>query len=311
MSHMNECPHCGAEMKPIRTPMDSSWGGEIHHICFNDECVYFIKSWDSLENQGVQKTGYRCRVDPRGYCGPAPVWSPEALKDLVLTHIDGPEATRDHFSPEIWRGKTKARIGDFYEAPRFVDHLDSLALSTVESLYARLIPENAKVLDLMAGPDSHLGKARRLSEVIGLGLNKEELEANPALTDHVMSDVNTDPELPFEDNTFDVVVNTVSVDYMTQPIEVFREVARVLKPSGLFIVVFSNRMFPPKAVNIWKNKTERQRVDLVRRYFSISQEFIIDGYVESAGKPRPKDDKYYHLGIPSDPIYAVWGRVMK
>jgi hypothetical protein len=73
-------------------------------------------------------------------------------------------------------------------------------------------------------------------------------------------------------------------------------------------VVFSNRMFPPKAVNVWKRSTAKQRVELVRRYFTLSGRLRIQGYHESMGKPRPKDDKYYGHGIPSDPIYAVWGK---
>lgn len=77
------CPHCGAQMDPIETPLESSWGGEIHYVCFNDECSYYVKSWQVLENQGVEQTGYRCRMDPRGACGPIAVWSPTALKDCI------------------------------------------------------------------------------------------------------------------------------------------------------------------------------------------------------------------------------------
>ena len=78
-----KCPHCGAEMDPIETPAESSWGGETHYVCFNDECCYFTNSWDSLLNQGVDKTGYRCRMDARGACGPMAVWSSEALKNRI------------------------------------------------------------------------------------------------------------------------------------------------------------------------------------------------------------------------------------
>ncbi|MDR3603664.1 MAG: ogr/Delta-like zinc finger family protein [Syntrophaceae bacterium] len=78
-----KCPHCGAEMDPINTPDVSSWGGEVHHVCFNDECSYYKKSWEVLDNQGVERTGYRCRIDPRGASGPLAVWSADALKDLI------------------------------------------------------------------------------------------------------------------------------------------------------------------------------------------------------------------------------------
>ncbi len=196
----------------------------------------------------------------------------------------------------------------FYRKARFVNHLDSLALSTVEDLYARLIPKGSRILDLMASHDSHLRSDIEPSAVVGLGLNQEELDANPVLTETVVHDLNADPHLPFEDNEFDVVINTVSIDYVVHPVELFREVHRILKPKGLFIVVFSNRMFPPKAVYIWKTLTESQRCDLVKRYFQLAGGFFVEGSLESKGKPRPKDDKYYSYGIPSDPIYALWAR---
>jgi hypothetical protein len=76
------CPYCGEKMDPIRTPELSSWGGEIHYVCFNDECTYYKNSWQVLDGQGIERTGYRCRVDPRGVYGPMAVWSSDALKNL-------------------------------------------------------------------------------------------------------------------------------------------------------------------------------------------------------------------------------------
>ncbi len=196
----------------------------------------------------------------------------------------------------------------FYNKARLINHLDSLALSTVEDLYAKLIPKGAQILDLMASHDSHLRTEIQPSGVVGLGLNEEELWANPVLTDRVIHDLNSEPRLPFTDGQFDVVINTVSVDYIVHPIEIFKEVLRILKPKGLFIVVFSNRMFPTKAVYIWKSLSESQRMDLVKAYFRLAGGFYVEGVLESKGKPRPADDKYYSYGIPSDPIYAIWAR---
>jgi SAM-dependent methyltransferase len=311
MNGHDACPHCGVEMSPIKTPPDSSWGGEVHRVCFNDDCCYFVESWDSFGRQGIEKTGYRCRMDPRGTCGPAPVWSKDALKDQVLPTDVEEESSLYHFDKADLARDDETPDSEFYSKPRFVDHLDTKALSTVEHLYGRLIQEEASILDLMTGPDSHLEKVRNPKHVVGLGLNEEELGVNALLSERIMHDLNADPRVPLADDTFDAVINTVSVDYLTRPLEVFRDVARVLKAGGIFVVVFSNRMFPPKAVNIWKNATERQRVDLVRRYFTLSGKLRIEGYFESVGKPRPKDDKYYDLGIPSDPIFAVWGKALK
>jgi len=195
----------------------------------------------------------------------------------------------------------------FYSVDRFVAHLDSLAMATVEKIIAELIIEdNPVILDLMAGWDSHIPKALHPSRVVGLGLNKNELTENKAMSEIVIHDLNKDPHLPFPDSTFDAVINTLSVDYMTRPFEVFREVGRILKPGGLFLVIFSNRMFPQKAVKVWKESSEEERVLLVEDFFRESGAFEKTTVFASKGKPRPKDDKYADLGIPSDPIYAVY-----
>jgi len=196
---------------------------------------------------------------------------------------------------------------EFYAKDRLVEHLDARALSTVERIIGRLVLEEAPViLDLMAGWDSHLPPELNPAEVVGLGLNPNELSENPVLTRTVIHDLNRDQNLPFPDETFDVVINTVSVDYLTRPVEVFREVGRVLKPGGLFLVIFSNRMFPQKAVKVWREAGEEERVLLVEDFFRDSGIFEKPKVFVSKGQPRPQDDKYAGLGLPSDPVYAVY-----
>jgi SAM-dependent methyltransferase len=197
--------------------------------------------------------------------------------------------------------------GIFYATDRFVSHIDSLALSTVEDLIGSLVVEqNPVILDLMAGWDSHIPGPLRTSKVVGLGLNSNELAKNRTLSQRVLHDLNRNPTLPFEDQTFDAVINTVSVDYMTKPLEVFREVARILRPGGLFLVIFSNRMFEQKAVKIWRDSTEAERPLLVEELFERSGHFEATKSFVSKGRPRPKDDKYSGLGLASDPVYAVY-----
>jgi SAM-dependent methyltransferase len=195
----------------------------------------------------------------------------------------------------------------FYATDRFVNHLDSLALHTVESVIGQLVIEETPViLDLMAGWDSHIPKKIRPSKVVGLGLNNRELARNEMFSEIVLHDLNKTPQMPFPDNTFEIVLNTVSVDYMTKPIQVFQEVGRVLKPGGLFLVIFSNRMFIQKAVNVWLESSEDERVLLVEEFFEQAGLFEKGSVFVSRNKPRPKDDKYAHLDIPSDPVYAVY-----
>jgi SAM-dependent methyltransferase len=158
----------------------------------------------------------------------------------------------------------------------------------------------------MAGWKSHIPDRLVPSKVVGLGLNENELRRNEALSERLIHDLNRDPHLPFPAETFDAVINTVSVDYMTTPVEVFSEVARILNADGLFLVIFSNRMFPQKAVRIWKESSEEDRVQLVQGCFQQSGAFGQTSVIVSRGKPRPKEDKYAFLGIPSDPVYAVY-----
>src|SRR5262249_24923970 len=135
----------------------------------------------------------------------------------------------------------------FYAEPRMVAHLDEWAIAETIEYYRVLLaplPPSARVLDLMSSRFSHLPDDVPLGEVVGLGLNGEELAENRQLTRWVVHDLNRDPQLPFEDASFHAVANTVSVQYLTQPLAVFREVARVMQPRAPFAVVFSDRLFP-------------------------------------------------------------------
>ena len=195
----------------------------------------------------------------------------------------------------------------FYKKDRFVNHIDKVAMDTVERLIGELVIEKEPVvLDLMAGWDSHIPDTLKASEVVGLGLNENELRENKNLSRYILHDLNTDSKLPFDDNYFDVVVNSLSVDYMTKPLEIFQEAGRVLKPGGLFLVIFSNRMFPAKAVKVWKDSSESERVILVEEFFQGSGTFEKPVKFISKGKDRPKDDKYYELCQLSDPVYALY-----
>jgi hypothetical protein len=195
----------------------------------------------------------------------------------------------------------------FYSSDRFVSHLDELALDSVKQIISSLLIEKDPVmLDLMASWDSHIPDHVKPSRFVGLGLNANELRRNEALTEFVLHDLNHQPRLPFYDETFDVVLNTVSVDYMTRPFEIFQEVGRILRPGGLFLVIFSNRYFPPKVVRIWRQSSEQERVLLVEDYFKAVGCFEPTQLWVSQGKPRPDRDRYAGMGLPSDPVYALF-----
>lgn len=196
----------------------------------------------------------------------------------------------------------------FYEQPRLVGHLDSQAGANVAALYGDLIPPDSRVLDLMSSYQSHLPPRLEPAEVVGLGLNQAEMEANPQVDRALVHDLNQESGLPFEDESFDAVICTASVEYLTQPREVFLEAARVLRPGGVLAVVFSNRFFPPKAVHIWKDLHDFEKLGLVLDYFMESGAFKELGTLSKRGWPRPEDDRHYGEYPSSDPIYVAWGR---
>lgn len=159
---------------------------------------------------------------------------------------------------------------DFYLPPRLVTHIDDQAIAALRSFYGETIPTGASVLDLMSSWVSHLPDDLSLAEVIGHGMNEEELKANPRLTRWFIQDLNRDTTLPLGDDSLDAALCCVSVQYLRKPVEVFAEVRRTLRPGSPFIVTYSNRCFPTKAVAIWRSLDFRNHASLIHLYFSGS-----------------------------------------
>jgi SAM-dependent methyltransferase len=195
------------------------------------------------------------------------------------------------FPPEFFDRMDPTPDSQFYRPPRLVTHIDDRAIAAVGALYADLAVDG-EVLDLMTSWVSHFRYPPR--RLVGLGMNAAELQANPMLAQYVVHDLNTDPVLPFANESFDDVTCCVSVDYLIHPVTVFREVARVLRRGGRLIITFSNRCFPTKAIQGWLDTDDEQHVQIVATYFSASSAF---GPVRAELRTPPG------LG---DPLYAVW-----
>ena len=185
----------------------------------------------------------------------------------------------------------------FYSTPRLVKHIDDNACETLTRFYRNYLKSGSAVLDLMSSRVSHLPEDIQYSRVSAQGMNKEELEANPQVNDYVLQNLNENQELAYEDETFDLCTIAVSVQYLTSPIKVFEEIARVLKPNGVCCVSFSNRMFPTKAILAWRMGSNEDHCNLVSHYFKKTEKFAdvqVDVLVEENG--------YY------DPLFAVIGK---
>jgi FKBP-type peptidyl-prolyl cis-trans isomerase 2 len=194
----------------------------------------------------------------------------------------------------------------FYGVPRMVQHLDSIARQTIIRQYAKLIAPGARVLDLMGSWDSHLPSDIDLKTLTVLGMNLEELDANDRATETLFQDLNQNHNLPFEDDSFESIVCTASIEYLTDPLAVFAEIQRLLVPSGVFALAFSNRWFPPKAIKIWTELHEFERLGMVLEMFHRTSGFANINTLTRQGELRPEDDPHPEYSL-SDPVYMAWG----
>jgi SAM-dependent methyltransferase len=196
------------------------------------------------------------------------------------------------FPPEFFDREDENEYRQFYAEPHFLELIDAAGRTTLTNLLQELLPEHAVILDLMASQRSHLPPELSCT-VYGLGLNADEMVANPRLSDHTLQDINRDPALPFPDEMFDAVLCTASAEYLLHPVELFAEVNRVLRPDGVFVVTFSDHVIVQKVVQGWMELTEAQRVALIAAYFQLSE-----GWGQPATRVKALPD--------SDPVFMVW-----
>ena len=202
----------------------------------------------------------------------------------------------DVFPPGFFTRQDDVDDAAFYAFDRFVTHIDDEAIATVGALYDEL-ELTGDVLDICSSWVSHFNtKPERL---VVTGMNAAELAANPKADEWFVLDQNAAPGLPFDDASFDAVTCCVSVDYLTRPLEVFAEVARVLRPGGVFVCTVSNRCFPTKAIRGWLSTDDRGRCAIVATYFDLTDSF--DEIVVEHRNP----------GAGGDPLYAVWAQALR
>jgi SAM-dependent methyltransferase len=191
----------------------------------------------------------------------------------------------------------------FYDAPRFVTHVDDGFIQRLTDLYRDRLTPGSRIFDMMSSWVSHLPDDLALDWVEGHGMNAEELAKNRRLDHYFVQNLNEIPRLPLADQSFDAVLNTVSVQYLQQPEAVFGEIYRILKPGGLAIISFSNRMFYQKAIAAWRDGSESNRVSLVKGYFKSVPGFSTPEVItHTPSLPAILQ----MLGMPGgDPFYAI------
>jgi SAM-dependent methyltransferase len=209
------------------------------------------------------------------------------------------ELMTDDLLPELPAGAfNKQDAGDdraFYAPSRLVTHIDAGAIAALTGFYRAALPNGGRVLDLMSSWISHLPDDIEYTQIVGHGMNPDELATNPRLNRWFVQDLNREPMLPLDEGTFDAALCCVGAQYLQRPVAVFAEVRRVLVAGAPFVVSFSNRCFPTKAVAIWRALDTNGHAALVRLYLQragfaeVSIEVLADGSA-------------------SDPLIAVIGR---
>lgn len=187
------------------------------------------------------------------------------MNDGSRLHNDNGLYPRESFSRE-----DESDDNIFYSVPRLLVHLDQSGIAAVKGYLGSVLPQDGVILDLMSSWRSHLPEGFSKRRLVGLGMNDVEMGENYQLDEWHVHDLNLNPTLPFRNDSFDAAVVTVSVQYLATPVEVFSDVYRVLRMGASFHVIYSNRMFPTKAVSLWRSLDGHGRACLVMSYFSNS-----------------------------------------
>lgn len=207
------------------------------------------------------------------------------------------EQPTEKFPAKFFRREDESSDPEFYVVPRLVVHIDDGAVAAVSAYLGSVLPADGAVLDLMSAWRSHLPESYVPGEMVGLGMNEVELRENPQLDERIVHDLNANPTLPLDSDRFAAAMVVVSIQYMTRPIETFREVCRVLKTGGTFHVIFSDRLFPTKAVAVWQALPEaKRRGELIAAYFAEAGGWSVPEFVDRS----PERDGRY-----ADPLYIV------
>eukprot|EP00747_Dinoflagellata_sp_TGD_P166998 gnl/TRDRNA2_/TRDRNA2_190663_c0_seq1.p1 gnl/TRDRNA2_/TRDRNA2_190663_c0~~gnl/TRDRNA2_/TRDRNA2_190663_c0_seq1.p1 ORF type:complete len:329 (-),score=56.92 gnl/TRDRNA2_/TRDRNA2_190663_c0_seq1:191-1150(-) len=197
----------------------------------------------------------------------------------------------------------------FYSEPRLVQHFGDAPRAALTSFYEDAFYEyiqsatefGRKVerhVDLCSSWVSHLPEGYAPTHIVGIGMNKHELEKNPRLTQHFVQNLNKKQELPVADGSVDIFTNAMSVDYLVKPLQVHQEMYKKLKPGGMVVLSFSNRFFPTKVIGIWPAATNVGRTAVAAAYLRYS------GF---------EDVKVYDVntGERSNPLFVIMGRKPK
>jgi len=170
-----------------------------------------------------------------------------------------------------------------------------------------ILPVGSRILDLMSGYHSYTPRKPRLSAIVGLGVSTDEMRANRRLTSYVVCDINVLPNLPFCDNSFDAIIMTSGIAYVKHPFILFKETNRILKPGGIFAVVFGENSYALKTVRIWRENCFEARLNLVRYYFEhggFKEASVVSGCFGGL-------NIFNFIPMPPESVAVIWAEASK
>jgi SAM-dependent methyltransferase len=153
------------------------------------------------------------------------------------------------------------------ELPPF-GRIDDTAIAAVTDIYRKILPAGGAILDVMSGWVPHLPPEAPFRRVVGIGVDRKTLAENAFLDEWRVQDLNGNPALPFATGEFDGATMCAAVQYLARPAEVFREIARVLRPGAPLVVAFSNRCLATRAIGCWCLHDETGQLCLVAQHFA-------------------------------------------
>lgn len=188
---------------------------------------------------------------------------------------------------------------DFFARRSESTLMDAGARTAVTALYQTTLPASGVILDLMAGELSHLPEESAHETVIGLDVNEAGLVRNKALSQRIVQDINETSHIDLPDASLDAACLCDGFAYLTDPLGVFQEIHRLLRPGAPFIVTFSDNFIPQKAVALWQALDPADRARLVSLMLDRAGFGDLD-----TGEVVPPED----LTAWNDTVHAVIGR---
>jgi len=164
--------------------------------------------------------------------------------------------------------------------------LDEEAVEKLTGHFKFYLKPGMSVLEFGAAEKSYFPKELELSRHVGVGLNKDLMDENQALTEKLVVDLNnvvpsrdvdSDDLRKLATDPFDAVVMTNTIDFLTNPREVFRTAWYLLKPGGLMIVPFATKnakeyvgKFERAQVKAWREFSDDQHMWIAGSFFQFS-----------------------------------------